>query len=101
VFQAEVGIRDCHVTGVQTCALPIFPAFRRSIRSALAGRDPDESSIMGLEPLILRSSKKGPCPLFLLLSRTDDTNARCTKDRFRRSEERRVGKGGDARSRCV
>src|SRR5690606_39343316 len=23
-FQAEVGIRDFHVTGVQTCALPIF-----------------------------------------------------------------------------
>src|SRR5690606_40381254 len=25
VFQAEDGIRDFHVTGVQTCALPIFP----------------------------------------------------------------------------
>src|SRR5690606_39594075 len=24
-FQAEDGIRDLHVTGVQTCALPIFP----------------------------------------------------------------------------
>src|SRR5690606_39705669 len=24
-FQAEDGIRDFHVTGVQTCALPIFP----------------------------------------------------------------------------
>src|SRR5580698_2204246 len=24
-FQAEDGIRDCHVTGVQTCALPISP----------------------------------------------------------------------------
>src|SRR5690625_7226300 len=24
-FQAEDGIRDGHVTGVQTCALPIFP----------------------------------------------------------------------------
>src|SRR5690606_40987668 len=23
-FQADDGIRDCHVTGVQTCALPIF-----------------------------------------------------------------------------
>src|SRR5690606_40934855 len=27
-FQAEDGIRDFHVTGVQTCALPILPAFR-------------------------------------------------------------------------
>src|SRR2546430_10218120 len=26
-FQAEDGIRDLTVTGVQTCALPIFPGF--------------------------------------------------------------------------
>src|SRR5690606_39628127 len=26
-FQAEDGIRDFHVTGVQTCALPIFMPF--------------------------------------------------------------------------
>src|SRR5690625_5872715 len=25
-FQADDGIRDGHVTGVQTCALPIYPA---------------------------------------------------------------------------
>src|SRR5690606_7999965 len=29
-FQAEDGIRDFHVTGVQTCALPISAAYRRS-----------------------------------------------------------------------
>src|SRR5690606_40072386 len=28
--QAEDGIRDFHVTGVQTCALPIFPVKRSS-----------------------------------------------------------------------
>src|SRR3712207_8756140 len=28
VFQAEDGIRDIGVTGVQTCALPIFPDFK-------------------------------------------------------------------------
>src|SRR5690606_40617540 len=40
-FQAEDGIRDFHVTGVQTCALPIFRAAQsersprsRSTRSA-------------------------------------------------------------------
>src|SRR5436309_13058405 len=27
-FQAEDGIRDFHVTGVQTCALPISPTWR-------------------------------------------------------------------------
>src|SRR5207302_2943643 len=29
-FQAEDGIRDFHVTGVQTCALPIFRTLRHS-----------------------------------------------------------------------
>src|SRR5207237_5476611 len=46
-FQAEDGIRDSSVTGVQTCALPIFPrrwagsgARSRRGRRAPAGRDP-------------------------------------------------------------
>src|SRR5690606_40209247 len=30
-FQAEDGIRDFHVTGVQTCALPICPAVEKVI----------------------------------------------------------------------
>src|SRR5690606_40574888 len=30
-FQAEDGIRDFHVTGVQTCALPISPAHERFV----------------------------------------------------------------------
>src|SRR5690606_39356925 len=34
-FQAEDGIRDFHVTGVQTCALPIWP--RGTERRRLAG----------------------------------------------------------------
>src|SRR5690606_25266626 len=40
-FQAEDGIRDFHVTGVQTCALPIWRAARRApgvlLRAAPAG----------------------------------------------------------------
>src|SRR6266700_1164475 len=35
-FQAEDGIRDFHVTGVQTCALPIYPGWKG--RGPLAGR---------------------------------------------------------------
>src|SRR2546430_9180770 len=31
-FQAEDGIRDLTVTGVQTCALPIFRLYERRIR---------------------------------------------------------------------
>ena len=30
-FQAEDGIRDTSVTGVQTCALPIFMVIKRSL----------------------------------------------------------------------
>src|SRR5215475_15476345 len=38
-FQAEDGIRDFHVTGVQTCALPIWPV-RRSRGAGGAVQDP-------------------------------------------------------------
>src|SRR5437879_11470800 len=38
-FQAEDGIRDTSVTGVQTCALPILGAFRRA-----AGPFPSEAA---------------------------------------------------------
>src|SRR5256886_8074093 len=33
-FQAEDGIRDLTVTGVQTCALPIWPGRRRDLLPA-------------------------------------------------------------------
>src|SRR5260370_5603403 len=36
-FQAEDGIRDSSVTGVQTCALPISPTERRPIAEAQFG----------------------------------------------------------------
>src|SRR5215208_2247325 len=41
-FQAEDGIRDGHVTGVQTCALPISadgqPLYRDALARAIGGR---------------------------------------------------------------
>src|SRR5690606_40682412 len=36
-FQAEDGIRDFHVTGVQTCALPILTGLGLAISQRLAG----------------------------------------------------------------
>src|SRR2546430_9577080 len=39
-FQAEDGIRDLTVTGVQTCALPIFGPSTTSVRAARRLRDP-------------------------------------------------------------
>src|SRR5690606_35281947 len=37
-FQAEDGIRDFHVTGVQTCALPILWGYPRQASHALLAR---------------------------------------------------------------
>src|SRR5436309_12047604 len=81
-FQAEDGIRDFHVTGVQTCSLPIYEIddLARLGVQALAGLrladivDDDRA----LEASVLRELADG------LLERT-------------RSEERRVGK--ECRSR--
>src|SRR5439155_6844489 len=40
-FQAEDGIRDGHVTGVQTCALPICPLGKPPIRAVPRGPTPN------------------------------------------------------------
>src|SRR3712207_7843522 len=44
-FQAEDGIRDIGVTGVQTCALPIY-AVRLVIKCVNADSDPDGFAAM-------------------------------------------------------
>src|SRR5690606_40335731 len=67
-FQAEDGIRDFHVTGVQTCALPISPSRSWS---------PRDRSRTGHVPCETCSPHASPC-------RTHP----CAP----RSEERRVGK---------
>src|SRR5438046_9231432 len=66
-FQAEDGIRDWSVTGVQTCALPISPQS---------------------QPVFLRRSRA-------VIKRSVQASARI--GRSQRSEERRVGKEGRAR----
>src|SRR5438034_5544146 len=43
-FQAEDGIRDHCVTGVQTCALPISHGFRRARRCPTESREPREGA---------------------------------------------------------
>src|SRR6266508_1360873 len=45
-FQAEDGIRDGHVTGVQTCALPICARCWR--RGAMGARQPSAGSRQGV-----------------------------------------------------
>src|SRR5690606_39551531 len=76
-FQAEDGIRDFHVTGVQTCALPISPSSPPS--------SPPPSPSPPLSPFPVSGGVGSP-PEWLLLS---PPQAVRNKDR---SEERRVGK---------
>src|SRR5699024_11752503 len=85
-FQAEDGIRDRNVTGVQTCALPIC--------SRSQGRQASHSSGRG-------SRFSGGRHLTMLAMKTFLSRARSTAVRYwssslplrpTRSEERRVGK---------
>src|SRR5437763_10087180 len=58
-FQAEDGIRDTSVTGVQTCALPIWPsgtAFPDDGRLTLVG-DADGRNFPGGHPRALQYSR--------------------------------------------
>src|SRR5438309_9035476 len=77
-FQAEDGIRDGTVTGVQTCALPIFPV---------------DILVKGM---IVQSAMLASFPLCTIMPFTRMSTgicvSTCTKVR-ERSEERRVGSG--------
>src|SRR5690606_40575162 len=81
-FQAEDGIRDFHVTGVQTCALPICVSAQPTIHG---------------ENIVLRilDRQKGIVPLDGL--GLDETQIAQVQRMVARSEERRVGK--ECRSR--
>src|SRR5256886_3522725 len=88
-FQAEDGIRDLTVTGVQTCALPIYAEGGHFARAShpravdfildQIGRHPGEITLVAIGPLV-------------------NVGALIDKDaQTFRSEERRVGK--ECRSR--
>src|SRR5256885_8962189 len=88
-FQAEDGIRDYKVTGVQTCALPISPRRRRPAllvrhlrTEGRPGGGEDEAGARGRH-----------CPVRCESARTPGE----ARHHARRSEERRVGK--ECRSR--
>src|SRR5690606_39838152 len=88
-FQAEDGIRDFHVTGVQTCALPIS-GFRNTSFDEL--RDAYFEQVRGLI--------EGGVDIILIETIFDTLNAKAagyaTLEAFR-SEERRVGQECRAR----
>src|SRR3712207_8310908 len=89
-FQAEDGIRDIGVTGVQTCALPIFLRLEMAI------------SMCSVSPrAAVRSARwpKGCLPLCQSLPQILASVGQISRElpRHFRSEERRVGK--ECRSR--
>src|SRR3989442_8414482 len=77
-FQAEDGIRDADVTGVQTCALPISP---RRVRRG-------QGSCCGAGVVLVVAVEPGHIALVASAWRT-------------RSEERRVGKSVDLGGRRI
>src|SRR5688572_33142868 len=80
-FQAEDGIRDLTVTGVQTCALPICLVQRGSMEKSL-----------GFDSIVQTELRSG------VVRANDETFAAALGDlNGQRSEERRVGK--ECRSR--
>src|SRR5207247_7025578 len=97
-FQAEDGIRDPLVTGVQTCALPIFPGFKVStaayVNSLFRPEIVRDLKLReyGFESLERNPSSFSPFPdgRYLLMGPDDQLN--------HRSEERRVGKECRSRS---
>src|SRR3712207_8208976 len=90
-FQAEDGIRDIGVTGVQTCALPILPAERTELFTAGPARWRQE----------LASFDPGGAPWATRVQSADPVTYQAGREYAvrwgARSEERRVGK--ECRSR--
>src|SRR5690606_40510924 len=91
-FQAEDGIRDFHVTGVQTCALPIYPATDMGPLSSLQQRETvlgqlDAARKSGAK-LLFGGEKIGDAGAFLSAGILTDIDP---DGPLRRSEERRVG----------
>src|SRR5690606_39285066 len=81
-FQAEDGIRDFHVTGVQTCALPIF-----------LYANADENTAMVIVNREMEFNGRLEKMLFTLIwEKTDSGWIICKESVSVRSEERRVGR---------
>src|SRR5437762_8199420 len=86
-FQAEDGIRGTSVTGVQTCALPIWvrPAVRGRGGRRLGVRDAvPPGEVGGGRPRAVRGLREGGGRVVIVLPAIDIRGGR--------SEERRVGK---------
>src|SRR5690606_39727209 len=65
-FQAEDGIRVFHVTGVQTCALPIFMPVVRSWPSTIFSRCAANSTVMAQPVFLAAGDRKDPAAFISL-----------------------------------
>src|SRR5687767_15673164 len=83
-FQAEDGIRDKLVTGVQTCALPILPTISPT------SRDPSTRPMSANTPT--GSTRRSRWWASISSLRPKSASSPCASARRPRSEERRVGK---------
>src|SRR5690606_40175971 len=95
-FQAEDGIRDFHVTGVQTCALPIFGAVRVPVAVETGPADgmlQDNDGPVTDRVADVASERQfgAEIPRLIVVGRAR------RQDGESRSEERRVGKEWRAR----
>src|SRR5690606_41106298 len=95
-FQAEDGIRDFHVTGVQTCALPISINVFRSlgVLIEIVKAGPEDEGLLKIESPGIDGWKS---PRDTVDYGNSGTTARLLMGVFARSEERRVGKEWSAR----
>src|SRR5207245_6853567 len=93
-FQAEDGIRDATVTGVQTCALPIYQANGQesTVPTVMWPREDLQANVETFEADSLDCSGRHALPISDYLSMAEDSF-----EREGRSEERRVGKEGRCR----
>src|SRR5207245_8251132 len=92
-FQAEDGIRDATVTGVQTCALPISDFLVGRLQAVFLSRE----DVTGHEERIVELYQR--VPFGVLTADRDGALLFVNGERYevRRSEERRVGKEWRAR----
>src|SRR5690606_41012579 len=101
-FQAEDGIRDFHVTGVQTCALPIWPD-NLVLAIGLGNANYAMGDLPGAENAFRLAAERHASSaawnnLAVVL---DEQGRRSEAVTAARSEERRVGRGqGAGRSRA-
>src|SRR5690606_42102738 len=92
-FQAEDGIRDFHVTGVQTCALPIRHATKIAAIASSQRSSCPRPALPGSAVARSTSWPATPCRVVSKELRVRVCMARsCVFQGGNRSEERRVGK---------